>query len=163
MKMIEYFLANPYVVFGSILIACFVGYIAWRNNVKSRRADACSKFRASVLSALDGFYPIPVNWPKDLHSTDQKLRAVFPHLQTAVAEFRYFVPVMKRRGFDRAWFVYRLGENGREIDRQCYHQYMPFISSSVVNGKEFTEDNSKAYAEKFKRNVDAILSYAKET
>jgi len=145
--MVEAFFTNPYAVIGSILLACFVGYIGWRNNYKSRRAAACYTFRSAFLSELGTIYPTPANWPANI---DNFLRAAFPRLQSAVVNFKPYVPWWHRKSFDNAWFVYRLGSDGREIDQQCYHQYMSF-------------ESNPNYKDKLRENVDRLLSYANET
>jgi len=144
--MIEAFFANPNAVIGSVLLACFGGYIVWRNNFKSRRAAACADFRSAILAQLGAIYPTPANWPADITTF---LRVAFPKLQTAVAAFRPFVPLWRRPAFDHAWFIYRLGLGGREIDQQLYHQYMAF-------------DDNPNYKEKLRENVDRLLSFANE-
>jgi len=149
--MLERLSENPWPVFGAIALASFVGYVAWRNNFKIRRAQASQSFRSVILCKLAGLYPIPTNWPT---SIDSHLRQIFPELQRAVAEFRPYVPWHARRSFDAAWFVYRLGRDGREIDKQLYHQYMGFTSPGrpVIDPKET-----------FRANVDKLLSFARET
>ncbi len=50
-------------------------------------------------------------------------------MQLAVSRFRPFVSTKQRAAFDRAWAQYRLGDEGREIDVQLYHDYMAFGSN----------------------------------
>ena len=134
---------------GTLIMAFVVAYLASRNNRLNRLAIASTTFRNTILTELKGLYPIPTEWPKDISMLDQRLRQAFPNLQTIVTNFRPFVPWYRRRAFDKAWFIYRLGKDGREIDEQLYHQYMSF------------SDNPN-YKEHFKRNVDKLLSYAKQ-
>ena len=145
--MIEAFFTNLYAVFAAVLLACFVGYVAWRNNFKSRRAAACNAFRSAVLAELGAIYPTPAAWPADITTF---LRSAFPKLQAAVITFKPFVPWWHRAAFEHAWFIYRLGADSREIDKQVYHQYMGF------------NDNPN-YKEKFRENVNRLLSFANET
>ena len=94
------------------LIASFIAlYIARLNS----RRSACVKFRESILFALTGLYPHPVNWPQNI---DAHLRHVFPALSSAVEEFSQHLPRHKRAAFAQAWFEYRCS-TGREIDQQC--------------------------------------------
>ena len=58
--MVETFISNLYSILGALALACIGGYIAWRNNFKSRRAAACAAFRSSVLAALEGLYLCPL-------------------------------------------------------------------------------------------------------
>jgi len=140
---------NLYIIIGAILLACFSAYLTYRNFAKNRYAAASIKFRSSVLEILAGLYPIPTNWPKRGLDIDPVLRNAFPKLQVAVAEFRPYLAWFRRWRFDRAWFIYRLGKEGREIDKQDHLQYIGFAS---------TPNPEKT----FKRNVDALLSFAKE-
>jgi hypothetical protein len=107
--------------------------------------SASAKFRAEVLAALEDLYPSPAKWPGNI---DAFLRSVFPKLQAAVAQFRPFLAWYRRRAFDRAWLTYRCATR-REIDVQCYHHYMAFSGQA---DPKLT----------FKRNVDALLSFAKQ-
>lgn len=89
-------------------------FVAYRN--------ASVKFRAAVIAELKSIYPLPVSWPQNI---DGFLRLAFPALQSAVAEFRPFVPSWRRRAFDQAWSQYR-NAYGREVDAQVYHHYIAF-------------------------------------
>ena len=137
--------------FATLLAALIGGFLLLHVQRKNARRVAAAKFRATVLEALAGLYPIPTNWPGNI---DSHLRQIFPTLQRAIGEFRPYVPLYARRSYDRAWFVYRLGSDGREIDKQLYHQYMGFTSPGepVINPKET-----------FRSNVDNLLSFASET
>ncbi|MGO9445110.1 MAG: hypothetical protein ACLPXB_10085, partial [Thiobacillaceae bacterium] len=104
-------------------------------------------FRSAVLGELGSIYPIPANWPHDI---DAFLRAAFPGIQRAFNNFKPFVPRWHRHAFDRAWSIYRLDPDAREIDQQCYHHYMEFASNSDPRGT-------------FKKNVDGLLSFANKT
>jgi hypothetical protein len=106
---------------------------------------------------------VPSDWPKDTRRIDETLRAVFPRLQAAVAIFRPYLPWYRRKAFDRAWSLYRLGEEGREIDQQYYWQYIPHSGTSVVCGVTLSHDNTTTYKDNFKTNVDRLLKYASQT
>jgi hypothetical protein len=74
-------------LFGGTGAALFAHWLTiGRDRISARRA-ASAKFRATVLTALNGLYPLPMKWEKDM---DAPLRAIFPALQTAVAEYRPF-------------------------------------------------------------------------
>lgn len=114
--MLDALLENQYFVLGALLLACFVGYVTWRNNFKSRHAAACNVFRSAILTELGALYPTPARWLSDINTFP---RSAFPKLQTAVTTFKPFVPWWCRAAFERAWFIYRLGPDGREIDKRC--------------------------------------------
>jgi len=128
------------------LVAALIGglFLLHVHRLNAFRA-ASTKFRAAVLEIFKAIYPAPSRWPENV---DSFLRNVLPGLQSAVTEFRSFLPWYRQRAFDRAWFRYRCA-TGRKIDIQCYHHYMDF--SDQPDPKET-----------FKRNVDAMLSFAKQ-
>ncbi len=134
---------------GALIMASIGFYLAGRNNRLNRFANASANFRNAFLNELRGLYPLAVEWPKDSPAIDHILRKAFPSLQSAVTEFRNFLPWYKRYFFDKAWFRYCCS-TGRKIDVQCYHHYM------------FFEDNPE-YKETFRRNVENLLMYAKQT
>ncbi|MFH2045444.1 MAG: hypothetical protein ABIK92_09900 [Pseudomonadota bacterium] len=147
---------------GVLIMAAIGAYLTEFNSRRSRFASAAEKFRNTILTELKGLYPIPSDWPKDFNVFDHQLREVFPNLQIAVASFRPFVTWYWRWAFDRVWFIYRLGKNGRGIDKQQYDQYRPCSGVEIVDGKEIIHDNAKIYRENFKRNVDNLLKFAKQ-
>ena len=135
-----------------VALIAILGAFAVQRFIAFRTASV--KFHSAVLGTLNGLYPIPAHWPGSGNAVDQTLRAAFPALQTAVTEFKDSLPRRHRRAFDQAWFIYRLGSNGREIDEQCYHQYIGFISpDKVIPDSKVT----------FHANVSKLLSFAKET
>ena len=134
------------VLIGAVLAHC----LAIRRSKLTARRTAAAKFRGSILATLNGLYPLPVNWPDDI---DHTLRRAFPTLQTAIAEFRPFVPWRRRWAYDRAWFHYRCS-TGRHVDIQCHHHYMDFRSP----------DESPTDAKStFHENVSALLAFAATT
>jgi hypothetical protein len=89
------------------------------------------------------------------------LESKFPTLQAAIVEFRPYVPWYKRLSFDRAWRIYRHGNDGIEIDGQYYWQYVPVSGEGIENGKRIKHDNRLTYKSDFKKNVSRLLKYAK--
>src|SRR5450759_81622 len=82
-----------------------VGYIAAHRFAMDRdrqnaRIAAGTKFREKILHELGPVYPIITQWPENGHAF---FKSIFPAMQSAVAEFRPFVPWWKRRFFDKAW------------------------------------------------------------
>lgn len=134
----------------------------WRER-EARRAAACVKFQNSVLTALSGLYPVPSNWPDEKITIIKILEGRFQPLQAAVAEFRKSLPWYKKFFFDRAWRIYRLGKDGREIDGQYYWQYVPHKGEGIEHGRYYKHDNTNTYKDAFKKNVGRLLNYAKAT
>jgi len=134
---------------GFLIMAAVGAYLTEFNSRRSRLAVAAEKFRNAIALELKGLYPIPSKWPKDSNMINYQLRQAFPNIQIAVTNFRPFIPWYWRWAFDRAWFIYRLSKNGREIDKEQYDQYVSYSSNPN-------------YKENFKHNVDKLLSFAKQ-
>jgi hypothetical protein len=126
---------------------------------RERRAVAAREFRAAVLKELSGLYPEPADWPKGT-GIDVRLRGHFPALQAAVAQYRPYLSPKEQEGFDQAWLWYRSGTK-RPQDVQTYGHYTSGTSTStgVYGGLEYVRDDGRA---NFRRNVDRLLSFAKE-
>jgi hypothetical protein len=139
---------TPLLALLGILVSAFIALYVRR---KSASSTAAATFRAALLDALSGMYPVPANWPNNV---DSELRQLFPIIQRAVEEFRPYVPKRSRRSYDKAWFVYRLGPDGREIDKQLYHQYMGFTSP----GEPAIDPKATFHA-----NIERLLAFAGET
>jgi hypothetical protein len=131
-----------FVFSGTIVMALVTHRLAARRDQNGAKRNATAKFRASVLSALNGVYPLPFVWPADI---TQFLTNAAPQLQIAIHEFRPFVPWWRRPAFDRAWLRYRCG-TGREADIQNYHHYIAFGSNPDPK-------------ETFRRNVASLLDF----
>jgi len=156
------FANNPPWSIGIIIV--LFGIIAAHRLVSHRNKIEIFNKAAKEISdtfhrELKEVYPIPGNWPGNI---DHYLRARFDNLSEAVGKFKGHLPKRKQKAFSDAWFSYYC-YTGREIDRncQCYHHYMPFFGSSVVNGNEIQTDNTKTYKENLKKHVDIILGFAK--
>ncbi len=159
---INMIISRRWEISGTLITVAIVAYLVGLNNKRNRFAIASQQFRNTILTELKDIYPNPVNWPKDSINIEHILKSKFTNLQVVVEEFRRVLPWYKRKTFDKAWLCYRCS-TGREIDIQCYHHYMPFISTSNIDGKQVTIDNSKTYKETFKHNVDSLLKFAKKT
>lgn len=154
-ELLKFLADNIVAIFGSLLVAALGAHFVWRNNFKTRRANACATFRAAVLAELGSVYPHPAPWPRNI---DAFLRTHFTALQIAVTNFRPFIPWWDRWRFDRAWFRYRCA-TGRKIDIQCYLHYFDAYDPAKSTQAEATA-NVKAL---FHSNVSRLLSFANET
>jgi hypothetical protein len=113
----------------------------------------------TISFALKDIYPIPAKWPTDIH---QFLEEKFPDIQAAVATFQPHVRGRrKKKGFTKAWVDYYNAYGDDSC--QCYHHYMPFSGTSIVDGKQEWHDNTKTYKDNFRHNVDNLLKFAKTT
>ncbi|HVN97966.1 MAG TPA: hypothetical protein VMT62_16170 [Syntrophorhabdaceae bacterium] len=140
----------------------FMALIGYRLTINAQRHNAfniaATTFRAKFIAELEGLYPIPVNWPKSIE-VQSFLGSKFPKIQSIVEEFRGYLPGRIKKKFDKAWVDY-YSATGQE-GYQCYHHYMPFMSTYNVDGKQITKDTRDTYKETFKHNVDTLLSFAK--
>ena len=142
----------------TFLIGMLAGnYLAIGRDRRKEFNQAAATFKSKVLSELEGLYPIPTNWPKDINTF---LRDKFPRLQIAVNEFKTYLPKNEQAELEKAWFIYRAGEDSPEAYRQYYWQYIPSSGSTMINGKEVEHDNTSTYQSNFKCNVDNLLKFA---
>lgn len=134
-----------------VLVALFSALVLLHVHRRNAARSASVKFRNTILTKLAGLFPVASNWPDNIH---RHLESVFPDIQAAVSEFRPYVPLWRRKTYDRDWFAYYCC-TAREVDHNCqvYHHYMDFTSAEqpVPNGKKT-----------FHRNVARLLSYASE-
>ena len=99
-NMLESFNANPFTVLGAVLLAAFAGYIAWRNNFKTRQANAAAAFRASVHAAIADVPEAAKHWDNNLLAN---LQSRLSALGLAVLAFAPFLNPVSRRGFLQKW------------------------------------------------------------
>lgn len=145
---------------GNLVLAGIGAIIIYFNSRKNRRAAAAEKFRAVFCAKLKGLYPTPSQWPQDFNILNNRLREAFVSLQAAVDEFKRFVPLYRRKGFNMAWRQYRLGKEGQDTEQQDYKHYQSREGAAAIAGNESTEiTDGKAH---FKQNVDKLLSFAKQ-
>lgn len=111
-------------VAGGIVGTIATHYLTKSRNTEERKIkefnQAADTFRSTILAELEGLYPNPTNWPSQKMMIDKILRDKLPKLQIAVAEFKPFLSTSRQVAFEEAWFVYRVGKDGRDIDEQCY-------------------------------------------
>jgi hypothetical protein len=126
---------------------------------KERRIKAAAAFRETFLKELHGLYPLPSDWPRTT-GIEPRLRRVFPALQAAFSTYRPFIPKSEQGALDEAWLIYRTATK-REIDTQSYTHYMNMTSTTVSSsgGETVLANDGNAT---FKRNVDRLLSFAKD-
>jgi hypothetical protein len=126
---------------------------------KERRIRAAAVFRETFLKELQGLYPLPADWPPTT-GIEPRLKKVFPALQGAVSTYRPYIPKSEQAAFDEAWLNYRTATK-REIDTQSYTHYMNMTSTTISSfgGETVLPNDGKAT---FKRNVDRLLSFAKD-
>ena len=144
---------------GNLVLAGIGGTIVYLHSRKNRRAAAAEKFRNVFYAKLKGLYPTPVQWPQDFNGLNNRLREAFVSLQSAVDEFKRFVPLYRRKCFNMAWRQYRLGKEGQDTEQQNYKHYQSSEGAVAITDNEISEiTGGKA---RFKQNVDKLLSFAK--
>ncbi len=145
----KYFIA----IAGTVLTLSFGGYITWRIYTKKRYIEAADKFRNTVFTELEGLYPTPAKWPSRDIDIIKILKDKFPKLEIAVTEFGRHLGWFKRKRFNHAWQEYN----------KDYFQYVPMQGQSYSYGKLIeTHDTTKTYHDNFRKNVDALLKFAKQ-
>ncbi len=70
---------------------------------RRRQVSAADNFRSTILKALSGLYPEPVNWPKDIEAY---LFARLPAMREAFEDFRRHVPQENLRDYNKDWDNY---------------------------------------------------------
>jgi len=148
--MIDMIVNNIDIIAVSILLASFVGYIAWRNRRKKRIARAAIVFRSKILAELEGVYPIPRYLKDDVLN---RFRESIPKIESAAAEFRHFVPSCSKNFFDTA------------LKNYCEH-CNKITWGSCVTFKILPGERKPEYIgpkEIFRQNVNALLFFAKKT
>ncbi|KPK00098.1 MAG: hypothetical protein AMK71_08730 [Nitrospira bacterium SG8_35_4] len=145
--------ANTMPIIGAAAAVLCMGYLVVRTarrKKNSTAAQASLVFRNKVLAELEGLYPLPRSWSHDAYN---KFRETIPGVESAAAEFRNFVPAEKRGSFDEALKNYC--EHCSEITWQSCATFgvIPEMSKPVDVGPK----------EIFRQNVNALLSFAKES
>ncbi|MCL4316520.1 MAG: hypothetical protein M1527_06765, partial [Gammaproteobacteria bacterium] len=120
-NLINFAIDNFYGIATVLLTAAVGAYFLWRNNYKTRRANACAAFRAAIERELG---PMLTKFPTSIPEIDGRLKQSFPALESAVREFRYYVPWWKTSGFNRAWLRYHCAYPDNWSSGQCYHHYL---------------------------------------
>jgi len=87
-----------------LLLALIVVVIGVYEVVDRRRqVSASDNFRSTILKALSGLYPEPVNWPEDIEA---HLFARLPAMREAFEDFRRHVPQENLRDYNKDWDNY---------------------------------------------------------
>ena len=108
---------------------------------------AASKFKATVLYELIGFYPIDQYWEqKEVH----RLRDSIPKINSAAAEFRYFVA--RQSDFDKAVSEYNQYCRENRADKAFGMDYSKSMDVKSPND----------YRKEFKDIVEHLLSFTDE-
>jgi hypothetical protein len=131
-----------------ILIMALIGYRLTINAQKhSAFITAATVFRNKVLNALEGIYPVARSWWDE--SLFPKFQQSVPIIETAVAEFRYFVK--RKTAFDAAIKDYRDYCQQRKYVRGAPH--MTYENSPALPKPETDP------IEEFKNIVEHLLSF----
>jgi hypothetical protein len=81
-----------------VLLAALLGSIINRKHIEQKEFNkSASIFRSKVLAEFVGFYPVNQLWEKNEWS---RINRSIPIINTAAAEFRYFVA--RKADFDKA-------------------------------------------------------------
>jgi hypothetical protein len=145
--------ANTIQIIGALAAVFCIGYLFLRIRRKGKTrtaAQASLAFRKKVLAELEGLYPVTRAWDSDAF---KRFKETVTGIEAASAEFRTFVPSEKRIAFDEAVKTYC--EHCSEITWQACATFgiIPEMSKPEDIGPK----------EIFRQNVNALLSFVKET
>lgn len=143
-ELIDFIINNFWVIAGSIIGTAFAGYVAYRNNRKSRAADAVLKFRNKVISELEGLYPITLHWDANTFS---HLYSSLSKIECAAAEFRFFVK--SKDDFDTAI------KNYNEYCRKTTYEE---VSADTIFSS-MRKEGEIGKREQFKNIVEHLISF----
>lgn len=117
-----------------------------KENIKlSEIQKASSKFKSFVIYELSGFYPINQHWEKnEFH----RLYDSIPRINSAAAEFRYFVG--SKTNFDKAI---------DEYNKYCRETTSKHVSADIMY-PDMRKEGEISKREQFKNIVENILSFA---
>lgn len=159
-------------IMDNTIIAALIGVIgalvgAWAGSAISRKASieatkssndnainimkrqehftVASKFKATVIYELSGFYPIDQYWEKDQFS---RIYDSIPTINSAAAEFRYFVT--SKTDFDKAV---------SEYNKYCRETTYGNVSSDRMF-PSMHKEGEIGKREQFKNIVDHLLLFA---
>ena len=148
-SIVDIFIENFYAIAGAMLCITFAGHIRYRNSKKNRMAEASAKFRNKVLTALKGLYPNTVDWPKD---ADVKYGQALPAIESAVAEFKCFIPSLRKEVFDAVF------EECRNNRYKMTHN----TRTAYVMYPDMRKPGEQSPEEIFKDSIEALLLFANQ-
>lgn len=131
------------ILFGIIAVHRLILYREKRNKF----LEEAAKFRSKVLAALEGIYPVTQPWWDE--SLFPKFQQSVPIIETAVAEFRYFIK--EKFKLDAAIKEYRDYCQRRTYERGRPHMTYP-------NSPTMPQPKADPI-EEFKNIVDHLLSF----
>lgn len=142
--MIDVLFSYAYQIIGAFLLACFAGYIAWRNNRINRRAIAAETFRAAFTDAKLSLDRLDVLASTVVHEFYDR------HI-AAIHTFRHFVPWHRRRRFDASCREYQ-----KQVDG--------YLNAGLISqfASEQTPD-AKVQREALTKSIRRLVADANET
>jgi hypothetical protein len=149
--MIEFIIANFSPIAGTISLACFVGYIGWRNNFKVRQANAAAALRAAFASEIS-----TLESPARTTDVRDILVSAFDRHSEAVAIFRHNLSWFRKRQFNQTWQQYHSGH--------CFDAEGFGIDPKERLFMDYFSINDQSEAAKYALNkIHEILRFAKQT
>lgn len=157
MKLLLDFLYDHFIVIsGGILTATLGAYLVWRNNRRTRSANAAAAFRAAFTPVL-----ATLQSPRNgVGATRALLSAAFQGHHEAVLVFRPYVGQLNRRGFDKAWGQYRCDQSKdfKELGFPDPEQLAHLCEYIAIGAEEESTVRSLAL-----QRIEHLVSFAKET
>jgi hypothetical protein len=131
------------------LIMALIGYRLSLNLQKHNTfITAASTFRSKILAELEGLYPITHHWDESMYP---RFSQSIPKIESAAAEFKFFVPFYHSQAYDKAL--------------KNYCEYCNEITQNDVASYSLWPDFPKPREnprEQFKNIVEHLLSFAEE-
>lgn len=139
--MIEAILSNLYVIAGTIVMACFMAYLSWRNGRKARIADASKVFRSEFSDALR-------NLKNNKVATATVVREMHTRHLTAIEDFRPNVGWLSLKSFKASATEYN-----RQAD--AYSQQSPIEQFASEQGAD-----AQAQRAALRKAIEKLLKHA---
>ncbi len=145
----EIFEKLSFIILPLLITAFLYSIITRKQKEREKFNDAAAAFRNKVLNALEGIHPISCSWWDE--SLFPKFQQSVPIIETAVAEFWYFVK--RKTAFDGAMKDYRDYCQQRKYIRGAPH--MAYGNTPTLPKSEPDP------IEEFENIVNHLLSFAK--
>lgn len=125
--------------FVGVIIGASVSILGWivtnisyeRRDKRANKRKARAEFRAGIINALPGIYPICI---KDINYIDSSLRKAFPEMQRCVEIYKNQISSSEAEDVRKSWDNYRLSGNKNRKETMIFDKYMSFSGEKDPEG-----------------------------